>query len=107
MLAGTARIKLEFQIDADGILNVTAIESTKNKITSVEVKPSYGLSDSQIEKMLKDSFDNAKEDVETRQLSESIVEGKRVILSINSALKIDGKEYSIMKESDIMGNSSK
>ena len=92
MLAGAARIKLEFQIDADGILNVTAIESTKNKITSVEVKPSYGLSDSQIEKMLKDSFDNAKEDVETRQISESIVEGKRVILSINSALKIDGKE---------------
>ena len=92
MLAGVARIKLEFQIDADGILNVTATESTKNKITSIEVKPSYGLSDSQIENMLKDSFDNAKEDATSRQLSESIVEGERTILSINSALKTDGKE---------------
>ena len=92
MLAGSARVKLEFQIDADGILNVSATETTTDKITSIEVKPSYGLSDSQIEGMLKDSFENAKEDIANRQLRESIVEAERVILSIDSALKIDGKE---------------
>jgi len=92
MLAGSARVKLEFQIDADGILNVSATETTTGKITSIEVKPSYGLSDSQIEGMLKDSFENAKEDIANRQLRESIVEAERVILSIDSALKIDGKE---------------
>ena len=92
MTAGSARIKLEFQIDADGILNVTATETTTKKITSIEVKPSYGLSDSQIELMLKESFENAKEDIVIRQLKESIVEAERVILSIDSALEIDGKQ---------------
>ena len=92
MLAGAARIKLEFQIDADGILSVSATETTTNKVTSIEVKPSYGINDSQIEKMLKDSFDNAKTDIKSRHLNEAIVEGKRVILSINSALKIDGSD---------------
>ena len=92
MLAGSARIKLEFQIDADGILNVTATETSTKKITSIEVKPSYGLSDSQIELMLKESFENAKEDIVIRQLKESIVEAERVLLSIDSALEIDGKQ---------------
>ena len=92
MLAGAARIKIEFQIDADGILNVTAKETSTNQLTAVEVKPSYGISDSEIEKMLKDSFDNAKDDIEMRNLKESIVEAERVILAINSALDIDGKD---------------
>ena len=92
MLAGSARINLEFQIDADGILNVSARETSTNKVTEVEVKPTFGISDSEIEQMLKDSFDNAKEDIVNRNLNESIVEGERVILSINSALNIDGKD---------------
>ena len=92
MLAGSARVNLEFQIDADGILNVSARETSTNKVTEVQVKPSYGISDSEIEKMLRDSFSNAKEDIEMRNLKESVVEAERVILSINSALKIDGKE---------------
>ena len=92
MLAGSARINLEFQIDADGILNVSARETSTDKVTEVEVKPTFGISDSEIEQMLKDSFDNAKEDIENRNLNESVVEGKRVILSINSALNIDGKD---------------
>ena len=92
MLAGSARINLEFQIDADGILNVSARETSTNKVTEVQVKPSYGISDSEIEKMLRDSFSNAKEDIEMRNLRESVVEAERVILSINSALKIDGKD---------------
>jgi molecular chaperone HscA len=92
MLAGSARVNLEFQIDADGILNVSAKETSTNKVTKVEVKPSFGITDTEIEKMLKDSFDNAKEDIAIRNLNESIVEGKRVILSINSALSIDGKD---------------
>ncbi len=91
MLAGAARIEIEFQIDADGILNVTAKETSTNQLTAIEVKPSYGLSDSEIEKMLKDSFKNAKDDIEMRNLKESIVEAERVILAINSALSIDGK----------------
>ena len=90
MLAGAARINIQFQIDADGILSVSAKETSTNKVTTIEVKPSYGISDSEIEEMLRDSFDNAKEDIERRHLNESIVEGKRVILSINSALNIDG-----------------
>ena len=98
MLAGSARIKIEFQIDADGILNVSARETTKNLVTNVEVKPSYGISDSEIEKMLRDSFDNAKEDIKIRNLKESIVEAERVILSINSALNIDGKDLLSDKE---------
>ena len=92
MLAGSARVKLDFQIDADGILNVIATETTTNKITSIEVKPSYGIDDSEIEKMLKDSIDNAKADIKSRHLNEAIVEGNRVMLSIDSALNIDGKE---------------
>ena len=100
MLAGSARVKLEFQIDADGILNVSATETTTGKTTSIEVKPSYGLSDSQIEKMLKASFENAEEDITNRLLRESIVEAERVILSINSALKIDGKELLDSREFD-------
>ena len=71
---------------------MTATETTTKKITSIEVKPSYGLSDSQIEFMLKESFENAKEDIVIRQLKESIVEAERVILSIDSALEIDGKQ---------------
>ena len=90
MLAGAARINIQFQIDADGILSVSAKETSTNKVTTIEVKPSYGISDSEIEEMLRDSFDNATEDIERRHLNESIVEGKRVILSINSALNIDG-----------------
>ena len=97
MLAGSARIKIEFQIDADGILNVSARETTTNLVTNVEVKPSYGISDSEIEKMLRDSFDNA-EDIKIRNLKESIVEAERVILSINSALNIDGKDLLSDKE---------
>jgi len=92
MLAGAARVKLDFQIDADGILSVSATEMTTKNITSIEVKPSYGIDDSEIEKMLKDSIDNAEDDINNRHLNEAVVEGKRVILSINSALNIDGKE---------------
>lgn len=90
MIAGAARIKVEFQIDADGILNVSAIETMTSKFTSIEVKPSYGISDRDIENMLKDSFDNAEKDIEKRHLNEAIVEAERVILAIDSALDLDG-----------------
>jgi molecular chaperone HscA len=92
MLAGAARVMLEFQIDANGILSINATETTTGKVTSVEVKPSYGITDSDIEKMLKDSIDNAEEDIKNRHLKEAVVEGNRVILAIKSALDIDGSE---------------
>jgi molecular chaperone HscA len=92
MLAGAARVRLEFQIDANGILSINATETTTGKVTSVEVKPSYGITDSDIEKMLKDSIDNAEEDIKNRHLKEAVVEGNRVILAIKSALDIDGSE---------------
>jgi molecular chaperone HscA len=92
MLAGAARVRLEFQIDANGILSINATETTTGKVTSVEVKPSYGITDSDIEKMLKDSIDNAEEDIKNRHLKEAAVEGNRVILAIKSALDIDGSE---------------
>ncbi len=102
MVAGAARVKVEFQIDADGILNVKAMETMTKKFTSIEVKPSYGISDKEIENMLKDSFENAGKDIEKRHLNEAIVEAERVILAINSALDLDGDNLLNKNEYEII-----
>ena len=89
MVAGAARIRVTFQVDADGLLSVSARESTSGVETSVAVKPSYGLTDEQITHMLRDSFDHAREDVHLRALREQQVEGGRMLEATESALRED------------------
>jgi molecular chaperone HscA len=90
MAAGAARIRVSFQVDADGLLSVTARESASGVAASVSVKPSYGLSDDDITRMLRDSFDHARDDVHVRALQEARVEGERMLVATESALSADG-----------------
>jgi molecular chaperone HscA len=89
MVAGAGRVRVEFQVDADGLLSVSAKESTKGVEASVTVKPSYGLADADIERMLRDSFEHAKEDVHARALAENRVEGQRLVEATLSAMQSD------------------
>jgi molecular chaperone HscA len=90
MAAGMARLEVTFLVDADGILRVMAKELTTGKESSVEVKPSYGLTDEQIEKMLYDSYEFAEEDLNARQLVEARVEAERILSALKNALAVDG-----------------
>ncbi len=92
MVAGAARIKVTFQVDADGLLNVEAVEETTGAKSNIDVKPSYGLSDNEIEGMIRDSMDNAKADMETRRLREQRVEADRTLEALDSAMKSDADE---------------
>jgi molecular chaperone HscA len=89
MAAGAARVRVTYQVDADGLLSVTARESTTGAEASVAVKPSYGLGDADIERMLRDSFEHAKEDVHKRALTEARVEAQRLVDATRSALAAD------------------
>ena len=90
MAAGMARLEVTFLVDADGILSVTAREQTTGKEANVQVKPSYGLSDEQIEQMLLDSYEHAEEDLKGRLLAESRVEAERILAALKVALDVDG-----------------
>jgi len=92
MVAGAARIKVTFQVDADGLLSVFAEEESTGIKTSVEVKPSYGLSDGEIESMIRSSMDNAKQDVSMRRLREQLVEADRSLEALDSAMAKDADE---------------
>lgn len=90
MAAGAARIRVTFTVDADGLLSVSAREQGSGVEASVTVKPSYGLSDDQIAKMLQDSFSTAQQDMQARALVEARVDADRMLLATRSALDADG-----------------
>ena len=89
-VAGAARIRVTFQVDADGLLSVHAREENSGTEASVDVKPSYGLTDDEIETMLRASMDHAEDDMQARTLREQQVEAERVVEALDSALQADG-----------------
>ena len=91
MTAGAAHIRVTFNVDADGLLSVTAMEKSTGVESSIEVKPSFGLDDNQISQMIKDSMSNAAEDMQARMLREQQVDASRVIESVQAALVADSK----------------
>ena len=90
MAAGAARIRVTFTVDADGLLSVNAKEQISGVEAQIDVKPSYGLADDQIARMLQDSFSTAEADIKSRALVEARVDGDRMLLAITSALAADG-----------------
>ena len=92
LVAGAARIVVKFQVDADGLLTVSAREQTVNKETLIQIKPSHGLSPDKIQEMLSSSNALAEEDKNYRLLRENIVEAERAIYAIEEAIKTDGKD---------------
>ena len=92
MAAGAAHIRVIYQVDADGLLSVTAMEKSTKVQASIQIKPSYGLTDEEVTAMIKSSFDNAQEDLQARELAEQRVEADRVIESVIVALQADGAE---------------
>lgn len=92
-VAGAARVQVLFQVDADGLLTVSALERESGVVASVDVKPSYGLSDGEIERMLRESMENASDDMQQRVLQEQKVDAARVLEAIRSALEADGSVH--------------
>ena len=90
MVAGAARIRVTFQVDADGLLSVTAREQSSGVEAAVSVKPSYGLSDDEIARMLADSVAQADSDARARALREQQVEARQLVESVQAALAADG-----------------
>ena len=98
MAAGAAHIRVTYQVDADGLLSVTAMEKTTGVQSSIQVKPSYGLTDDEIANMLKASMENAKEDIQARLLAEQRVEAERVLESVRSAL---AQDYELLDDDEL------
>ena len=92
MAAGAAHIRVTYQVDADGLLSVTAMEKSTGVQSEIQVKPSYGLSDDEVANMLRDSMTYAKEDMQARALAEQRVEADRVIEGLIAAMQADGDE---------------
>lgn len=90
MAAGMGRVEVTFALDADGLLTVSAKETETGAVATVEVKPSYGLTDQEVEQMLLDSMDFAEQDMEDRLLIENRVEADRIVAAAQKALSVDG-----------------
>lgn len=90
MVAGAARVRVSFQVDADGLLSVSACEQTSGVQARIEVKPSYGLADGDITRMIESSYRHAREDMAARRLQEQKVEASRLLAAIEAALLTDG-----------------
>ncbi len=90
MAAGAARIRVTFTVDADGLLAVSAREQGSGVEASIQVKPSYGLSDEQIARMLQEGFATAEQDMKARALAQTRVDARRMLLATRSALDADG-----------------
>lgn len=103
--AGGAHIRVTFQVDADGLLSVTAMEKSTGVEAAIQVKPSYGLSDNEIATMLKESMAHAQNDVGTRKLEEQRVEALRVLESLQGALYKDAELLSEIESQEIIAAS--
>ena len=101
MVAGAARIRVTFQVDADGLLSVSTQEQTTGVQAAIEVKPSYGLDDTTITQMLKDSMQFAQEDMAQRARQEAVVEAESIIAAVSNALDSDGDLLDETERSDI------
>ncbi|WP_282281402.1 Fe-S protein assembly chaperone HscA [Pseudomonas sp. PS02302] len=102
MVAGAAKIRVTFQVDADGLLGVSARELSSGVEASVQVKPSYGLTDGEIANMLQDSFRHAGDDMQARALREQQVEARRLIEAVTAALAVDGERLLDAEERQVI-----
>ena len=103
MVAGAAKIRVTFQVDADGLLNVAARELGSGVEASIQVKPSYGLTDGEITRMLKDSFQYAGDDKAARVLREQQVDAERLLEAVQAALQVDGERLLDADERAVIG----
>jgi len=101
MVAGAARIRITYQVDADGLLSVSARETRSGVEASITVKPSYGLADDDVARMLQESFSSASGDMLKRALREEQVEAERIVLATEAALAADGALLSAHELSEI------
>lgn len=102
MPAGGAHIRVTFQVDADGLLNVTAMEKSTGIKSEIQIKPSYGLTDKEIAEMIQDSLNYAEDDKQIRRLSEQQVEGARVLESLQTAIDQDADLLSQVELNEIL-----
>lgn len=102
MVAGAARIRVTFQVDADGLLEVSAREETTGALASVVVKPSFGLADDEVAGMLRASYEHAAEDMQARQLTEARVDAEQLVEAVDAALAADGDLLSDSERSELL-----
>jgi molecular chaperone HscA len=101
MVAGAARIRVTFTVDADGLLSVSALEQISGVQAQIQVKPSYGLADDQIARMLSESFATAQADMLARAVTEARVDADRMLLATQSALAADADLLDVAQRTEI------